>query len=132
MADEPIWLRVADVIEHNRDLVAITNEPHQILNLNLLESACERPRNMWFYAHQEDLPTLAVEFMLAIAKSHPFLQGNKRTGFVSGVDFLELNGFTIEDRADEALGWFIEGILIGQVSTSDFVEVLLPLIKRVP
>ena len=33
-------------------------------------------------------------------KNHPFLDGNKRTGFMLAVGFLELNGFVF--HADEA------------------------------
>jgi death-on-curing protein len=42
-----------------------------------------------------------------IVENHPFIDGNKRTGFVLGVLFLELNGYrftaTREDAANAVL-----------------------------
>ena len=39
--------------------------------------------------------------MAALVQNHPFVDGNKRTGFVVGVLFLELNGcrFTASEEA---------------------------------
>jgi death-on-curing protein len=36
---------------------------------------------------------LAAAYAAGIVKSHPFLDGNKRTGFMMGAGFLERNGF---------------------------------------
>jgi death-on-curing protein len=33
--------------------------------------------------------------MLAISRNHPFVQGNKRTGFVAGHVFPEFNGYQL-------------------------------------
>ncbi|WP_374651776.1 type II toxin-antitoxin system death-on-curing family toxin [Dongia sp.] len=132
MAGEaPNWVQIADVIEHNRDLVAITNEPHQILNQSLLESACERPYNLWHYGQQTDMPTLAAELMFGLARNHPFLQGNKRTAFATGLDFLEINGYTIDETVDELFGWLFEGVLLQQVPLSLFIEELAELIQPI-
>jgi death-on-curing protein len=126
-----LWLPVADVIEHNRDLVADTGEPHQILSQSLLESACERPRNIWHYMSQDDMPTLAVELMMSIARNHAFVQGNKRTGFVSGLDFLRLNGYTIASDYDRIFGWAIEGALIGPIPIGEFIEMVAQIIEPI-
>jgi len=42
---------------------------------------------------------MAAAYIAAIVRSHPFVDGNKRTGFVVGVLFLETNGcrFTAEE-----------------------------------
>jgi death-on-curing protein len=48
---------------------------------------------MWSYG-EDDLPTLAASLMFGICRNHPFVQGNKRTGYIAFVDFLELNGYT--------------------------------------
>ncbi len=46
--------------------------------------------------------------MAGIVRYHPFIDGNKRTGFVVGVLFLELNGYRFtaseEDAAQAILG----------------------------
>ena len=36
---------------------------------------------------------MATAYTAGIVKNHPFVDGNKRTGFVVGILFLELNGY---------------------------------------
>jgi death-on-curing protein len=36
---------------------------------------------------------LAALYTIAIVRNHPFVDGNKRAGFLAGILFLELNGF---------------------------------------
>ena len=43
---------------------------------------------------------MASLYTAGIVRNHPFVDGNKRTGFVVGVLFLELNGFDF--KAGEA------------------------------
>jgi death-on-curing protein len=43
---------------------------------------------------------MAALYTAGIVCNHPFADGNKRTGFVAGVVFLELHGF--EFKANEA------------------------------
>jgi death-on-curing protein len=35
-------------------------------------------------------------------KNHPFIDGNKRTGFMVGVLFLELNGYSFTAQEEDA------------------------------
>jgi death-on-curing protein len=48
-----------------------------------------------------DVVDLAAAYTAGIVQNHPFVDGNKRTGFVIGVLFLELNGahFTATEEA---------------------------------
>ena len=36
---------------------------------------------------------MATAYTAGIVRNHPFFDGNKRTGFVTGILFLELNGY---------------------------------------
>jgi death-on-curing protein len=56
----------------------------------LLESALDRPRNKWAYENSE-LPELAAAYGYAIAKNHPFVDGNKRTSLLAIYTFLGVN-----------------------------------------
>ncbi|AFZ47019.1 death-on-curing family protein [Cyanobacterium stanieri PCC 7202] len=60
---------------------------------NLLESALMRPQNLHFYQNITDIAILGSTYTFAIVRNHPFIDGNKRTGFVAGVTFLLLNGY---------------------------------------
>ena len=57
----------------------------------LLESALGKPLNLIAYGSPA-LPELAASYAAGIILNHPFMDGNKRTGFLVAVTFLELNG----------------------------------------
>lgn len=49
---------------------------------------------------------MAAAYTAGIVENHPFVDGNKRVGFVVGVLFLEINGYTFkasEERAAQAV-----------------------------
>jgi death-on-curing protein len=60
----------------------------------LLESALARPANLVAYG-APDYADLAAAYGYGIARNHPFIDGNKRTAFVSVELFLALNGYTL-------------------------------------
>lgn len=45
---------------------------------------------------------MAALYTAGIIRNHPFLDGNKRTGFVIGVLFLEINGFAYDASEADA------------------------------
>jgi death-on-curing protein len=59
----------------------------------LLQSALARPQQIHAYADTADLLDLAAAYTVGIVRNHPFIDGNKRTGFVVGILFLELNDY---------------------------------------
>lgn len=65
-----------------------------VRDAGLLDSALQRPRNLAAYG-EPDTAALAASLAYGIARNHPFVDGNKRTAFVAGAVFLELNGFRV-------------------------------------
>lgn len=65
----------------------------------LFESALARPLNLALYG-QPDVFDLAAAYAVALAKNHPFTDGNKRTAYVAMEPFLILNGARL--MADDA------------------------------
>lgn len=63
-----------------------------VRDAGLLASAMARPRQHHEYQGTTDIVRLAALHTEAIVRNHPFVDGNKRTGFVIGVLFLELHG----------------------------------------
>lgn len=57
-----------------------------------LEGALERPLFRRRYIGDERLATYAAIYLAAVAKAHPFQQGNKRTALLAMRQFLVLNG----------------------------------------
>ena len=45
---------------------------------------------------------MAAAYTSGIVGNHPFVDGNKRTGFVVGILFLELNGYRFAASEQEA------------------------------
>ncbi len=57
----------------------------------LLDSALARPLNRAGYGNP-DIAELAGLYAIAIARNHPFVDGNKRTAYVALKTFILLNG----------------------------------------
>ena len=102
---EPIWIDAAVVLAiHDRQL-AEHGGAEGLRDESLLHSALARAPNHLAYA-SPDTVDLAAKYTAGIVKNYPFLDGNKRTGFVVGVLFLELNGFRFtasEEAAAQAV-----------------------------
>ena len=54
---------------------------------------------------------LAIGLMLAIARNHPFQQGNKRTGFLAGAAFLAANGYELSRGDTQAFADIFVGTI---------------------
>lgn len=71
----------------------------------LLESALLRPQNIVAYADTNNPPdaaTLAASYGMGLAKSHLFVDGNKRAAFLAVGLFLYLNGLRLQATQMEA------------------------------
>jgi death-on-curing protein len=87
----PIWLlRVAVLATHER-LLSEFGGASGIRDQGLLDSALARPENILAYG-QPTVFEMAAAYAFGIVKNHPFIDGNKRTGFTAAIMFLELNG----------------------------------------
>lgn len=60
----------------------------------LLESALAKPQNLFAYG-SPTLAEMAASYAAGIILNHPFLDGNKRTGFMVAAVFLEVNGLVL-------------------------------------
>ena len=97
---EPIWIEERDALAIHDRLLALHGGAIGLRDRGLLESALARPRQHYAYAGESDVVEMAALYTAAIVRNHPFVDGNKRTGFVIGVLFLELHGFDF--KASEA------------------------------
>ena len=96
-----VWIgRALALAIHDRQL-AEHGGGSGVRDETLLESALARPQQR--YAHGDpppDLADLAASLACGLARNHPFVDGNKRTGFVAAELFLRLNGWAL--TADDA------------------------------
>ena len=65
----------------------------------LLDGAMAKPRNLAVY-EEPSVFALAAAYLTGIGRAHAFVDGNKRTAFLSAYVFLGLNGWELD--ADEA------------------------------
>jgi death-on-curing protein len=97
---EPLWIEERDALAIHDRLLALHGGATGVRDRDLLESALARPRQHHSYAKTSDVVEMAALYTAGIVRNHPFIDGNKRTGFVIGVLFLELHGFVF--KASEA------------------------------
>jgi death-on-curing protein len=99
---EPVWIETRDVLAIHDRLLALHGGASGLRDPDLLESALARPRQHHAYADSPDLVEMAALCTAGVVRNHPFVDGNKRTGFVIGVLFLELNGFEFKASEENA------------------------------
>ncbi|MGD1038735.1 MAG: type II toxin-antitoxin system death-on-curing family toxin [Roseiarcus sp.] len=103
---EPVGVEAREaVILHDR-LLALHGGAAGLRDLALLESALARPRRRMADAEKSRIVEFAAAYTAGVVGNHPFVDGNKRTGFVIGALFLELNGYQFaasEKDATEAV-----------------------------
>jgi death on curing protein len=109
---EPLWIDEPDALALHDRLLALHGGATGLRDQALLQSALARPRQLYAYTEAPTTIDMAAAYTTGIVRNHPFLDGNKRTGFVIGVLFLELNGYRFtatEEDATQAVLWLASG-----------------------
>lgn len=100
---EPFWLsRLAVEIIHDEQLAEHGGAPG-LRDPGLLESALARPRNLFGYEGETDPCALAAAYAAGLVRNHPFVDGNKRTGFLAAYTFLLMNSHELVAPEAEAV-----------------------------
>jgi death-on-curing protein len=102
MSKEPLWIEERDVLAIHGRLLALYGGATGLRDRGLLESALARPRQHHTHTDTSDVVEMAALYTAGIVRNHPFVDGNKRTGFVIGVLFLELHGFDFKASEEDA------------------------------
>ncbi len=103
---ESLRIDLRDALSLHDRLLALDAGASGVRSQDLLESALARPRQLYAYGENPDIVDLAAAYTFGIIRNHPFVDGNKRTGFLIGVLFIELNGYQFtasEEDATEAV-----------------------------
>nr|WP_226895050.1 type II toxin-antitoxin system death-on-curing family toxin [Luteolibacter marinus] len=89
---------------------------------DLLRSALNRPLDKWDYTEPKpDLCELAAAYAFALAKNHPFFDGNKRTAAVACETFLVRNGLLPTASEEEKYPFYL-GLASGEIDESSFAN----------
>jgi len=111
----PVWVRDDVVTAVHRRQIAEHGGDDGIRDPGLLEAALARPLNLLAYA--EPAPTIphhASAYAYGIVRNHPFVDSNKRTGFVISLLFLRLNQYRLTASREDKFRTFY-GLAAGSV-----------------
>ena len=111
---EPSWVDEHVALAIHGRMLTLHGGASGLRDKGLLQSALARPRQLFAYAESPSLIAMAAAYFAVIVRDRPFIDGNKRTGFVVGVLFLETNGcrFTApEEDATRAVLDLAAGVL---------------------
>ncbi|MDX2276816.1 MAG: type II toxin-antitoxin system death-on-curing family toxin [Hyphomonadaceae bacterium] len=90
--NRPIWVDRSAVLQLHAESLVLHGGAVGIRDIGLLESALARPQNLHAYNPDADAAALAAAYAFGIIRNHPFVDGNKRTGFLAAAMFVEANG----------------------------------------
>ncbi len=114
----PLWVPIAAIVAiHDRQIARHGGAPG-LRDRALLEMGCARAVNRATYG-APDRAEIAAAYAFGIAKAHAFVDGNKRTAFVTALTFLRLNGYDFRPQPVEGVR-MMEGLAAGEVTEADF------------
>lgn len=116
--NEPDWIDLGECLSFHDSLIARFGGLGGIRDEGLLQSALNRPLHLFHY-EKPTLFDLAAAYAEGIVKNHPFLDGNKRSGFMAAALFLETNGQQLEAPEEEAVLQTL-ALAAGQIGMEEF------------
>jgi death-on-curing protein len=128
---EPLWIEEHDVLAIHDRLLALHGGASGLRDGGLLESALARPRQHYSYAGTTDIVGLVALYTAGIVRNHPFVDGNKRAGFVIGVLFIELHGYEFAASEEDATQ-AVMGLATGTVDEAGYEAWLRGNVKANP
>lgn len=125
---EPRWLEQSFILTMQEELLARFGGDVGIRDIGLLESALARPCRKYHYG-EPSLFELAAAYAAGVIKNHPFMDGNKRTGFLAAYVFLEINGVGC-DASEEEVFLKTYDLAAGEISEADYATWLKAVSQR--
>ena len=125
---EPVWIDMADVLSFHEEMLARYGGLPGVRDRALLDSALHRPRHLFAYG-TTSLFDMAAAYAAGIIRNHPFLDGNKRAGFMAAALFLEVNGLSVIVPEEEVVLQTL-GLAAGEVGERAYARWLRGAGKR--
>ena len=115
-----VWLSRQLILAMHDEQLAEHGGALGVRDAGLLDSALARPLNRAGYG-DPDSAELAALYAIAIARNHPFVDGNKRTAYVALETFLALNGcaFPVSDAEAVVITLMLGG---GEMRDEEFTD----------
>ncbi len=116
--DPWVWVDSAVVRAVHEEQLSEHGGAAGLRDIGLLESALARPMQLAAYG-EPDAPALAAAYGYGLAKNHPFIDGNKRTAFVTVELFLALNGWALVANDADCVMTML-AVAAGELDEADF------------
>jgi death-on-curing protein len=125
------FLTVEDVLEIHESQLERFGGGAGLRDVGLLESAVAQPQASFGgeYVHG-DIFEMAAAYLLHIVNNHAFVDGNKRTGLLAALVFLDTNGVSLPEES-ELLYELTMGVAEGRIPKSEVVDRLRELATNV-
>jgi death-on-curing protein len=118
---EPRWVDTRAVLLLHDEVLAEHGGGSGIRDEGLLDSALARPRNLFAYSPDADIPQLAAHYGFGLTRNHPFVDGNKRAAFVTTALFLRLNGYRFAATRTDEIHTMLD-LAAGHLSEGEFAD----------
>ncbi len=115
-----VWLSRQLILAVHDEQLAEHGGAIGVRDEGLLESALARPLNRAGYG-EPDTAELGALYGIAIARNHPFVDGNKRTAYVALESFLLLNGCRFPVSDAEAVVVML-AMASGEIDDAEFID----------
>ncbi|SLN69548.1 Toxin Doc [Roseovarius albus] len=115
----PVWVPLRAIVTVHDRQISRHGGGSGLRDMALLEMGCARALNLANYNEQSTLYEIAAAYAFGIAKAHAFVDGNKRTAFVTAVTFLRLNGLSFRPYPVEGVR-MMEMLASSDASESQF------------
>lgn len=126
----PAWITEREALALHDRLLALYGGLAGLRDQGLLQSALARAQQIYACGDSPDIFEMAAAYTSGIVRNHPFVDGNKRTGFVVGILFLELNGYAFTASEEDA-AQAVLNLAAGAMEESDYASFLKANAKRV-
>ena len=120
---KPVWIDERDALALHSCLLALHGGSGGLRDRGLLQSALACPQQQFADAEGADIIDMATAYTAGILRNHPFVDGNKRTGFVTGILFLELNGYRFVASEEDAAQAVLQ-LAAGSIDEADYSSFL--------
>ncbi|RWR04659.1 type II toxin-antitoxin system death-on-curing family toxin [Paenirhodobacter populi] len=116
----PVWVPLrAIIIIHDRQISRHGGVPG-LRDMALLELGCVQPMDL-AACMEADNASVVAAYALDLSKTHAFVDGNKRTAFVTALTFRRLNGLGFRPPPMEGVR-MMEDLASGAVDASRFAD----------
>lgn len=122
------WVSEAVVVAVHGEQLAAHGGGAGVRDRGLLSSALARPRHLAGYG-APDVCALAAAYAFGLIRNHPFIDGNKRTGFLTAFVFLELNGWALTATEAEVVAAVLS-LAAGDLDEAGFADWLREHVER--